>query len=131
MTTRSAAGQPGSDQLVPLAGAMNFRDLGGYRTTDGRTVRWGCVNRSDALDQLTDSDIEVLAGLGLRLVCDLRNDREVTGAPSRLPERPELRRLRFPIGGDTDETTSILEVILAAEISDLIGPQCGEDGRDK
>lgn len=28
-------------RLVPLAGAMNFRDLGGYRNADGQTVRWG------------------------------------------------------------------------------------------
>jgi protein-tyrosine phosphatase len=122
VTTGRAAGQPGRERLVPLAGAMNFRDLGGYPTADGRTVRWGCVYRSDGLDQLTDADLQVLAERGLRLVCDLRNDREVTEAPSRLPDHPELRRLRFPIGGDTGETTSILERILAGDIREFGAP---------
>ena len=96
MTTRSAAGQPGRDQLVPLAGAMNFRDLGGYRTADGPMVQWGCVFRSDALDQLTDADIEVLAGLGLRLVCDLRNDREITDRAQPPPRAPRAATAAVP-----------------------------------
>lgn len=104
------------ERLVPLMGAMNFRDLGGYRVGDGRRVRWGCVYRSDGLDQLTDTDQSVLAARGIRLVCDLRNDVEVTAAPSRLPDHPELRRLRFPIGGDTGKSATILERILAGEI---------------
>lgn len=119
MTTESAAPKPGRDRLVPLAGAMNFRDPGGCRTADGRTVRWGCVYRSDGLDQLTDADVELLAGRDIRLVCDLRNDREVTEAPSRLPDHPDLRRRRFPIGGDTGETASILELILAGDIREF------------
>jgi protein-tyrosine phosphatase len=98
---------------------MNFRDLGGYPAAVGRTVRWGCVYRSDGLDQLTDADVETLAQRGIRLVCDLRNDREVADAPSRLPDRPDLRSLRFPIGGDTGETASILELILGGEIREF------------
>jgi hypothetical protein len=56
MTTPSAPGLPRPERLVPLAGAMNFRDVGGYPAADGRTVRWGCVYRSDGLDQLTNAD---------------------------------------------------------------------------
>jgi Tyrosine phosphatase family len=66
------------------------------------------VYRSDGLDQLTEADIEILAGHAIRLVCDLRNDREVTEAPSRLPDHPKLRRLRLPIGGDTADSPTIL-----------------------
>ena len=32
--------------VVPLQGGSNFRDLGGHRTGDGRTVRRGAVFRS-------------------------------------------------------------------------------------
>ena len=42
-----------SDRHVSLQGAHNFRDLGGYRTHDGRTTRWGRLFRSDTLDDLT------------------------------------------------------------------------------
>ncbi|HEY5164679.1 MAG TPA: tyrosine-protein phosphatase, partial [Acidimicrobiia bacterium] len=34
-----------SDRRVTLAGPLNFRDLGGYPTVDGRTVRWGQIYR--------------------------------------------------------------------------------------
>ena len=51
------------DRLVPLSGAFNFRDLGGYRGLDGRTTRWGTLFRSDTLHeltQLTGSDFQVV-----------------------------------------------------------------------
>ena len=63
-------------RLVPLEGAANFRDLGGYRTADGRSVRWGTLFRSDALSELTPGDVKTVQGLGLRLVCDFRSDPE-------------------------------------------------------
>src|ERR1700730_18336008 len=68
---------------LPLQGVVNFRDLGGYSTADGRAVRWGQVFRSDALCGLTDSDLVVLADLGLRTVCDLRSEAERAHMPNR------------------------------------------------
>src|SRR5260221_14312921 len=47
-----------------LAGASNFRDLGGYPARDGRTVRWRQIFRSNHLGHLTAADIEVVPGLG-------------------------------------------------------------------
>src|SRR5690349_18304552 len=38
---------------VDLEGCLNFRDLGGYPTADGRRIRWRHVYRSDALHHLT------------------------------------------------------------------------------
>jgi protein-tyrosine phosphatase len=74
---------------VGLEGAPNFRDLGGYATEDGRSVRWGLFYRSDHLAHLTDRDLERLAGLGIRLVCDFRGPDERAEEPDRLPsERP-------------------------------------------
>ena len=64
-------------RLVPLEGAFNFRDLGGYRGTGGREVRWGRLYRSDTLHELTPEDIGRLADLGLRTVVDLRTEREL------------------------------------------------------
>ena len=69
------AGQPPHVERrhVALEGAHNFRDLGGYPTQDGRSVRWGVLFRSDALAELSDADLEVVGALGLRLVCDFRS----------------------------------------------------------
>ncbi len=55
-----------------LAGASNFRDLGGYRGREGRTVRWGQIFRSNHLGHLTKADIEVMRGLGLKSAFDFR-----------------------------------------------------------
>jgi protein-tyrosine phosphatase len=64
-------------RLLPLVGAYNFRDLGGYATVDGRVTRWGRLFRSDTLHELTADDLAVLRSLGLAGVIDLRTGVEV------------------------------------------------------
>ena len=64
-------------RLLPLVGAYNFRDLGGYPTADGRSTRWGRLYRSDTLHELTDQDLELLRGIGLAGVIDLRTQAEI------------------------------------------------------
>jgi protein-tyrosine phosphatase len=59
-----------------LAGASNFRDLGGYPGRDGRMVRWRQIFRSNHLGHLTAADIEVLRPLGLRSAFDFRGAEE-------------------------------------------------------
>jgi len=64
---------------LALEGCVNFRDLGGYRTADGNQVAWGRLFRADGLHRLSESDHDVLRGLGLRTVVDLRTiDEAVT-----------------------------------------------------
>jgi protein-tyrosine phosphatase len=56
---------------------FNFRDLGGMRTTDDRTIRRGLVYRSDDPHLATEADVEALRALGIHTVIDLRLDEEV------------------------------------------------------
>src|SRR5215203_4677701 len=63
-----------------LAGASNFRDLGGYPARDGRAVRWRQIFRSNHLGHLTEADIEVLRGLGVRNAFDFRGTEERAAA---------------------------------------------------
>ena len=63
-----------------LAGASNFRDLGGYPGKNGRAVRWRQIFRSNHLGHLTEADIEVLRGLGLRSAFDFRGTEERVAA---------------------------------------------------
>jgi protein-tyrosine phosphatase len=62
---------------VVLDSCQNFRDVGGYRTADGRNVRWRVLYRSDTLHRLTPADIEILRGLGIGVVIDLRSANEI------------------------------------------------------
>jgi protein-tyrosine phosphatase len=59
-----------------LEGASNFRDLGGYPTADGRSVRWRRIFRSNHLGHLTAADIDIVRGLGLRSAFDFRGLQE-------------------------------------------------------
>jgi protein-tyrosine phosphatase len=81
---------------IPLEGNLNLRDLGGYEAIDGRIVQSGCLFRSDELHTLTDTDLDVIAHLGVRVVFDLRNDAERASRPSRLPAAVELHERRSP-----------------------------------
>src|SRR3954451_1702516 len=62
---------------VALESAFNFRDLGGYPAGEGRRTRWRTLFRSDGLHRLTPADVEILRGLGLRTVIDLRTGDEL------------------------------------------------------
>ena len=62
------------ERRIPLEGCVNFRDLGGYPTSDGRTVRWRRLFRSDSLSELTEPDVQtIIETLGLVSVVDLRS----------------------------------------------------------
>jgi protein-tyrosine phosphatase len=63
-----------------LAGASNFRDLGGYPARDGRVVRWRQIFRSNHLGHLTEADIELLRPLGLKSAFDFRGTEERAAA---------------------------------------------------
>jgi protein-tyrosine phosphatase len=75
-----------AERRLPLEGARNFRDLGGYGTRESRRVRWGRLYRSDHLGNLSPADCSFLAGLGLARICDFRTELERETRPSRLAE---------------------------------------------
>lgn len=74
-----------AERVVALQGGRNFRDLGGYETSDGRRLRWGRVYRSGVLSYLTDADRVHIRQLGIKVVCDLRTQRERDREPTRWP----------------------------------------------
>lgn len=57
---------------LPFAGALNFRDIGGYPVADEGQTRWGLVYRSDSLHFLTPDDLPVFDALGIKVIYDLR-----------------------------------------------------------
>lgn len=75
-----------SDRYLPLGGAGNARDMGGYETVDGRVVRWGRLFRSGDLGSLGAADLAFLSAMELRQVCDLRSTAEREARPDRYPD---------------------------------------------
>jgi protein-tyrosine phosphatase len=73
------------ERVLSLQGGCNFRDIGGYRTHDGRTVRWGKIYRAGVLSYFTDGDHGSLTELNVRSICDLRRAEEREREPTRWP----------------------------------------------
>lgn len=118
-------GTGGADRMVvaerrlPLHGAPNTRDLGGYRAADGRRVRWGRVYRSGALHELTDGDVAYLERLGIALVIDLRGASEREQMPSRLSDAMEV--VHVPIGDAGEAGKTLADVVREGGLTSL-GP---------
>ena len=86
---------------LPFTGAHNFRDLGGYKTEDGRTLKWGKLYRSDDLHLLTDEDLKYLSRLNIKSVVDFRSDEERESEPDRL--NPDMTQVLLPIKFQPEE----------------------------
>ncbi|MGI2729891.1 tyrosine-protein phosphatase [Bacillus cytotoxicus] len=109
-----------AERRLPLQGAFNFRDLGGYETTDGRRVKWGKIFRSEELAGLTETDIDYLQQSGLRLICDYRTDFEVKHKPN--PRIQGVRQVCLPVMQDLAKDLNINEFFQVGDVSKLGKP---------
>lgn len=92
-----------SDRPLPiLEGARNFRDIGGLATRDGRVVRKGLVFRSEHLAHLSESDMETFRRFNIKVIFDLRSQRERLRLPSRLPADPVPEIIEMSINQDVN-----------------------------
>ena len=105
----------GSQRRLPVAGAANLRDLGGYATRDGRALRWGVLYRSDALADLSEQDVAYLARLHLRRVVDFRSAAERERDPDQLPEG--VRVVWQPIAGQGLDPRLMQDRLLSGDLS--------------
>ena len=84
-----------NQRVLDIDGTMNFRDLGGYRTGDGRTVKWRSVYRSAQLDRLSPQGVTALAAIGVRTVVDLRFSDETVRYPTLKAAVPDAEILSW------------------------------------
>lgn len=122
MSTTGAAPQ----RRMDLQGASNFRDLGGYEAADGRTVKWRQLYRSNSLAALTDADLEHVAGLEIKLICDLRREEESVEAPTRLPATNAPVILQLPIGPERKDS-KLYEYLWSGEATEAQMRQVMQD----
>lgn len=88
---------------LPLEGAINVRDLGGYAINDAITeqgetkTKWKSLLRADSLHQLTPQDQAYLLDYGLRTIIDLRGEQEIGQAPNVFAEAEQVRYVNIPM----------------------------------
>lgn len=70
------------DRFIPIKGAWNFRDTGGYITKNGKSIKWKNVYRAGQLSKITEEDISYLKDLGIKTIIDLRTIRELETQPN-------------------------------------------------
>lgn len=87
--------------FLPMQGIHNFRDYGGYETSDGRRVRTGLLYRSGQHVEAEDADLAAIDALGIRTVIDLRGESERTRNPCRRSDGFDAEVISHP-----GETTS-------------------------
>jgi protein-tyrosine phosphatase len=104
-----------AQRRLPVDGAANLRDLGGYRTRDGHALRWGVLYRSDELAELSDEDVAYLERLRLRRVVDFRSAKERERDRDRLPSG--VRDVWQPIAGPGLDPGELGERLLAGGIT--------------
>jgi protein-tyrosine phosphatase len=98
------------ERRIRLQGSYNFRDIGGYASANGQTVRWKRLYRSDALHLLTPEDLEILQPLGVSTLLDLRSlaELELTGHSQLVSEQGAIHR-HVPFVQDLDDHIDLTE----------------------
>ena len=104
------------NRSLGLVNATNARDLGGLPTSDGRVVRSGLVYRANALNRLTDADLEALGRLGLACLIDFRAPSEIEMiGPDRLPLTPPGRLVSLPLSDSENELFAAVTAMARAK----------------
>jgi len=108
------------ERHVALDGQPNFRDLGGYETTDGRTVKWGEVYRSGELPRLSNDDVARLDELEIQTVVSFLTEKEIEArGPDRLPEGVTEVALPMEAGNLGDLTAVVNEARRTGDFSEV------------
>jgi protein-tyrosine phosphatase len=89
--------------LLPLKGVVNFRDMGGLLTLEGRRVKKGILFRAAELTGLTEEDKIYLETLNLKYVFDYRDNVEADSKPD--PMIGQAKNERVPVHVE-DRTTA-------------------------
>ena len=109
------AEQGDSVRKLPFDGAHNFRDLGGYRTADGKRLRWGMLYRSDKLSDLSANDEQYLELLDIRRIVDFRSETERSEEPNRIAPDSSIAIVNKPIAVDAAAVDQIKDRIAASD----------------
>lgn len=101
---------------VNLEQQPNFRDLGNYKTEEGKTVQTQLLFRSGTLAKITDEDVQELEELGINTVVNFLDKGEIERyGKDKLPEG--VKSVYLPIEGSNNEAATILEARQTGDFS--------------
>jgi len=115
-------------RTLEFEGCVNFRDLGGYRTADGRMVAWRRLFRADGLNKLTPGDRKQLVDLGLTTVIDLRTLDEAEQRGSFPVDDVPVRYVGLPLTDVLPATEDLPDWKEAAYVATRYGAMVSEGG---
>lgn len=84
-----------ANRVIDMNNVKNFRDIGGYFTTDNRQVKWGEIYRSANLSDATLYDQEKIRRLKIKTVIDFRSERAAKKYPLLL--HPSITKIPLPL----------------------------------
>jgi protein tyrosine/serine phosphatase len=103
------------DRVIAFDRVLNFRDFGGFETTDGARVKRGRLFRSAHFAEASDDDVEKLNAMGVAVVVDLRRPEERAREPNRWPG--ETARTISNDGGRADVLPPHLQALLQSDLT--------------
>ncbi|OPH58186.1 hypothetical protein BC351_24945 [Paenibacillus ferrarius] len=97
----------------------NLRNLGGYRTKDGRIIKHNLLFRSAELAEMNEEDIAYLQENGLRYVCDFRSEGEQEAKPN--PVVAGAQNIHISVLGGVVNPQEMIAVIKNMDIAEFKG----------
>lgn len=110
-------------QLIQLENAANVRELGGYKTTSGKTIKRKKLIRSAAINELSETDQATLSNYGINQIIDFRSYEEAKAQPDQ-PIR-YAQQFFLPIFSEDETMVSLSPETLKQKLAD------GDDAEDQ
>jgi protein-tyrosine phosphatase len=110
-------------QLIQLERAANVRELGGYKTTSGKTIKRNKLIRSAAINELSEADQRTLSNYGVNQIIDFRSYEEAREQPDQAI--PKAQQFFLPIFSEDETMVSLSAETLTQKLAD------GEDAESQ
>lgn len=90
---------------IPLEGAYNVRELGGYPINNGITS-FNSFLRGDNLEEITVKDLKLLEKYGIKNILDLRGEIEIGDEVKIIRDNSNLKYKQISLFGDIEKAAS-------------------------
>lgn len=107
------------ERLLDFKGTVNFRDIGGFLTEDGKMVKWGKIFRSGHLYKLGKKEFSIFNSLAIKAIIDFRGHSMVKRFPDRIPNFNEVNLIHVPIESKGLEMRKLGRKILKDDLEDF------------